>query len=91
MAEMATAVKYKLPIKVFVVKNNTLGQIKWERGSFGESRVWVRTTPDRLRRLARACGATAFTIDDPQSCGSILDQALAAPGPVLVEAIVDPV
>jgi pyruvate dehydrogenase (quinone)/pyruvate oxidase len=34
MAEFATAVKYELPIKVVVVKNNTLGQIKWEQMVF---------------------------------------------------------
>ncbi len=30
-AEMATCVKYKLPVKIMVIKNNTLGQIKWEQ------------------------------------------------------------
>jgi pyruvate dehydrogenase (quinone)/pyruvate oxidase len=34
MAEFATAGKYELPIKVVVVKNNTLGQIKWEQMVF---------------------------------------------------------
>ena len=28
-------------------------------------------------------------IEDPGQCGTLLDQALASPGPVLVEAIVD--
>ena len=34
MAEFSTCVKYKLPVKVVVVKNNTLGQIKWEQMVF---------------------------------------------------------
>ena len=34
MGEIATAVKYKLPIKIVVIKNNTLGQIKWEQMVF---------------------------------------------------------
>jgi pyruvate dehydrogenase (quinone) len=34
MAEFVTAVKYKLPIKVVIVKNGTLGQIKWEQMVF---------------------------------------------------------
>src|SRR5437870_2793313 len=34
MAEFATAVKYQLPIKVVIIKNNTLGQIKWEQMVF---------------------------------------------------------
>jgi pyruvate dehydrogenase (quinone) len=91
MAEMATAVKYKLPIKVFVVKNNTLGQIKWEQMVFlGNPEYGCELQPIDFAGVARACGAAAFTIDDPRTCGAILDQALAAPGPVLVEANVDP-
>ena len=31
-----------------------------------------------------------FTIDDPARCGEVLDRALATPGPVLIEAVVDP-
>jgi pyruvate dehydrogenase (quinone) len=38
MAEIATAVRYNLPIKVIVFSNNTLGQIKWEKWSFSETR-----------------------------------------------------
>jgi thiamine pyrophosphate-dependent acetolactate synthase large subunit-like protein len=34
MAEFATCVKYQLPVKVFVIKNNTLGMIKWEQMVF---------------------------------------------------------
>ncbi|MGH7221627.1 MAG: thiamine pyrophosphate-binding protein, partial [Gemmataceae bacterium] len=31
MCELATIVKYKLPVKIIIIKNNTLGQIKWEQ------------------------------------------------------------
>ena len=31
MGEIATLVKYKLTVKVIVIKNNVLGQIKWEQ------------------------------------------------------------
>src|SRR5918995_5221469 len=34
MAELATCVKYKLPVKIIVIKNNTLGMIKWEQMVF---------------------------------------------------------
>src|SRR5207302_6506964 len=34
MGEMATLVKYKLPVKVIIIKNNSLGQIKWEQMVF---------------------------------------------------------
>ena len=40
--------------------------------------------------FARACGAMGVTITEPNTCGSILDEALNGPGPALVEAVVDP-
>jgi pyruvate dehydrogenase (quinone)/pyruvate oxidase len=91
MAEFSTCVKYKLPVKVVVVKNNTLGQIKWEQMVFlGNPEYGCDLQPIDFAAFARACGGTGFTIEDPADCGRILDQALAAPGPVLIEAIVDP-
>ena len=34
MGEFATAVQYNLPIKVIIIKNNTLGMIRWEQMAF---------------------------------------------------------
>jgi len=91
MAEFATAVKYRLPVKVVVLKNNTLGQIKWEQMVFlGNPEYGCELQPIDFASFARACGGTGFTIEDPASCGAILDEALAATGPVLIEAVVDP-
>jgi pyruvate dehydrogenase (quinone) len=91
MGEMATAVKYQLPIKVIIIKNNSLGQIKWEQMVFlGNPEYQCDLQPIDFAAFARACGATGFTIEDPADCGAILDQALATPGPVVVEAVVDP-
>jgi pyruvate dehydrogenase (quinone)/pyruvate oxidase len=91
MAEFSTAVKYHLPIKIIVVKNNTLGQIKWEQIVFlGNPEFGCDLLPIDFAAFARACGGTGFTIEDPADCGRVLDEALATPGPVVVEAIVDP-
>lgn len=91
MAEFATAVKYQLPIKVIIIKNNTLGQIKWEQMVFlGNPEYGCELHPIDFAAFARACGGTGFTIEDPAECGAILDQAFATPGPVVVEAVVDP-
>ena len=92
MAELATAVKYKLPIVVVIIKNNTLGQIKWEQMVFlGNPEYGVDLQPIDFVKFAEACGATGFRIDDPKQCGAILDQALALnSGPVVIEAVVDP-
>jgi pyruvate dehydrogenase (quinone) len=91
MAEFATAVKYKLPIKVIIIKNNTLGMIKWEQMVFlGNPEFGCELQPIDFVAFARACGGTGIAIEDPTDCGRILERALATPGPVIIEAIVDP-
>jgi pyruvate dehydrogenase (quinone) len=91
MAEFVTAVKYQLPIKVVIIKNNTLGQIKWEQMVFlGNPEYGCELHPIDFAAVARACGGVGFTVEDPAECGRVLDQALTTPGPVVVEAVVDP-
>jgi pyruvate dehydrogenase (quinone)/pyruvate oxidase len=91
MAEFATCVKYSLPVKVVVVKNNTLGQIKWEQMVFlGNPEYGCELHPIDFVKFAEACGGTGLRIDEASECGRILDEALAVRGPVIVEAIVDP-
>lgn len=91
MAEFATAVKYKLPIKVVVIKNNSLGMIAWEQLVFlGNPEYGCDLHPIDFAAFARACGGTGLTVDDPKQCGAVIEKAFATPGPVLVEAVVDP-
>jgi pyruvate dehydrogenase (quinone) len=91
MADFVTAVKYKLPIKVIVIKNNTLGQIKWEQIVFlGNPEYEVELQPIDFALFAEACGGKGFTIEDPQACGDIVEKALHTPGPVIIQAVVDP-
>jgi pyruvate dehydrogenase (quinone)/pyruvate oxidase len=91
MADFVTCVKYRLPVKIVVVKNNTLGQIKWEQMVFlGNPEYGCELEPIDFAMVARACGGAGFTVEDPADCGRVLDEALATPGPALVEAVVDP-
>jgi pyruvate dehydrogenase (quinone) len=91
MAEFVTCVKYQLPVKVVIIKNGTLGQIKWEQMMhLGNSEFGCELQSIDFAAFAKACGGTGFTIDDPANCGAILDSALATTGPVVVEAVVDP-
>jgi pyruvate dehydrogenase (quinone)/pyruvate oxidase len=91
MADFVTAVKYQLNIRVLIIKNNVLGQIKWEQMVFlGNPEYGVDLYPIDFAAFARACGGTGFTIEDPKRCGAILDQALKVDGPVIIEAVVDP-
>ena len=90
MGELATCVKYKLPIKIIVIKNNSLGQIKWEQMVFlGNEEYQCDLQPIDFAAVAKGFGIASYTIEKPGECGSILDQALATDGPVLIEALVD--
>lgn len=91
MGEMITAVAYQLPIKVVILKNNTLGQIKWEQMVFqGNPEYQCELFPIDYVAIARAMGAEGVRIDDPAMCGAQMEEALAMPGPVIIEAVVDP-
>lgn len=91
MAEFATAVKYKLPIKVVIVKNGTLGQIKWEQMVFlGNPEFGVDLHPIDFAAVARACGGEGFTSEDPADCGRMVAEFLKVPGPAILQAVVDP-
>ncbi|MGO4572624.1 thiamine pyrophosphate-dependent enzyme [Microvirga sp. 2TAF3] len=91
MGELATAVKYNLDVKIVVVKNNVLGQIKWEQMVFlGNPEYGCELQPIDFAAVAKGFGCTGFTIEDPKTCREILQQALATRGPVVIEAVVDP-
>jgi thiamine pyrophosphate-dependent acetolactate synthase large subunit-like protein len=91
LGELATIVRYRLPIKIVVMKNNSLGQIKWEQLMFlGNREFECDLTPIDFARAAEAFGITGWRTDSPDSCGTSLDAAFAHEGPALVEATVDP-
>jgi pyruvate dehydrogenase (quinone) len=91
MGEVATLVKYNLPVKVLIIKNNVLGEIKWEQMVLeGNPEFGVELQPIDFAAHARACGAAGYTIDKASDAAAILAEALAHPGPAIIEAVVDP-
>jgi pyruvate dehydrogenase (quinone) len=91
MSEFATAVQYNLPIKVVILKNNTLGMIRWEQMAFlGNPEFGVEFTPIDFVRFAEACGGKGYSIREPSEVGSVLHEAMAQKIPTIIEAYVDP-
>jgi pyruvate dehydrogenase (quinone) len=91
IAELATTVKYGLDVKVVVIKNNSLGQIKWEQMVFlGNPEYGCELEPIDFSTVARGFGLRAVRIEEASACADALREALATPGPVLIEAVVDP-
>jgi thiamine pyrophosphate-dependent acetolactate synthase large subunit-like protein len=91
LGELATIVRYCLSIKIVVIKNNTLGQIKWEQMMFlGNPEYECDLQPIDFAGVAEAMGLPGYRVALAEECGRILQQALAQRGPALVEVSVDP-
>lgn len=91
MGDLATLAQHKLPVKVIVMKNNTLGLIKWEQMVYvGNPEFGVDLLPIDFTRVAEGCGLNAVHIEEPSRCREQLAGALKSPGPVLIECEVDP-
>jgi pyruvate dehydrogenase (quinone) len=91
MCELATIAKYKLNVKVIVIKNDVLGQIKWEQMvENANPEFGVELQPIDFAKVAEACGVTGFTIERPEEAEATLRRALAHKGPVVVQCVVDP-
>lgn len=90
MGELITVAAYKLNIKVIVIKNNTLGQIKWEQMVFlGNPEYACDLYPADFATIAKGCGIPAITIQEASQCGAQLDSVIHQQGPALIEAVVD--
>ena len=92
MGEFATAVQYNLPIKVIVIKNDTLGMIRWEQmGFLGNPEFGVEFSPIDWVKFAEACGGKGYTIKEPREVTSKMHQAMKEERkPTIIEAYVDP-
>jgi pyruvate dehydrogenase (quinone)/pyruvate oxidase len=90
LGDFLTAVQHDLPIKVIVIRNNSLGLIKWEQMVFlGNPEYGVNMAPLDFVKFAEACGARGVRIDEPKRCGDQLSEALSWDGPVIVECVTD--
>jgi pyruvate dehydrogenase (quinone)/pyruvate oxidase len=92
MAEFITAIKHKLPVKIVINNNNSLGQILWEQMVLGYPEYSVRH-PDPFvdyTAIATANGALGIKVSHPEEVRNAISQALGHDGPALVDVNVNP-
>ena len=85
--------RYSGPMVVLVLHNDDLNQVTWEqRVMEGDAKLESsQDLPDfPYARYAELLGLGGIRVDAPDQVGSAWDRALAADGPVLIEAITDP-
>ncbi|MGE5551989.1 MAG: biosynthetic-type acetolactate synthase large subunit [Bacteroidota bacterium] len=89
--ELATAVTYKLPVKVCILNNFYLGMVRqWQELFHGKrySESMLESNPDFVR-LAEAYGAKGLRVCEPDEIRPALREALATDGPVVIDFRVD--
>jgi pyruvate dehydrogenase (quinone) len=90
MGEFATAVKYKLPIKVIVLKNNHYSRIMSEDDALGIPPFGTELQPIDFVRFAEACGGVGFACTRPEEVRPALEAAWRITDrPALIEATID--
>jgi pyruvate dehydrogenase (quinone)/pyruvate decarboxylase len=60
MAELTTAVAHNLPIKIVLLKNDSLAEVKFEQRELGYPEFGCDLAPIDFVAFARACGADGF-------------------------------
>ncbi|MBI5745537.1 MAG: biosynthetic-type acetolactate synthase large subunit [Nitrospirae bacterium] len=90
--ELATAVIYKLPVKVFIINNRYLGMVRQWQQLFYEGRYSASVLgqkPDFVK-LAEAYGAAGLRAKEPNEVEGTIKEALKIKGPVVVDFVVNP-
>ncbi len=91
MAEFDTAVRYRLPIKVIINNNASLGQILWEQMVLGYPEFGVRFEQQLdFAPWAESCGGRGIKVAKADELGQAISEAFAFPGPALVDVDVNP-
>lgn len=89
--ELATAVEYQLPIIVVIMNNRALGMVRQWQDLFYDQR-FSQSSIDRATdfvKLAEAYGAVGFNLTSKADVDTVLQQALAAKGPVVINCEID--
>ena len=91
--ELATAVQYKLPVKMAILNNGYLGMVRQWQELFYERRYAMtpigEISPDFVK-LAEAYGAIGLRATRPDEVVPVIQEALRTPLPVLMDFVVEP-
>ena len=90
MADIATAVRYRLPVKVIVFKNNSLSLDVYEQIAAGTEVYGGDLDPIDFAEVAKACGAEGYTCKSKSDLSATLKKAFQSPAPCIIDVWIDP-
>jgi pyruvate dehydrogenase (quinone) len=89
MAELTTAVANGLPVKIILLKNNSLAEVKFEQREIGNPEYGCALPPIDFAAFAHACGADGYRCDRTDEVRPAIEAALNSSRAAIVEAVVD--
>lgn len=90
LGDLATIYQYKLPVKLFVFNNRSLGMVKLEMEVDGiPDNETDMVNPD-FAMIAMAMGFKGINVNKPEEVEGAVKEAFSTEGPVLVNVMTDP-
>jgi pyruvate dehydrogenase (quinone) len=90
LGELITVRLHRLPVKVVLFNNASLGMVKLEMMVDGIPDFETDHEPTDFAAIAAGVGIRSMRVEDPRDVRSTLEKGLAEPGPVLMEFVTDP-
>jgi pyruvate dehydrogenase (quinone) len=90
LGDLLTAVAYDLPVNLVVFDNGRLGMVKLEQEQGGLPEFGTKLQNPDLAGVAEAMGLTGLRVTDPRALDAAVREALATPGPVLLDVLTNP-
>jgi pyruvate dehydrogenase (quinone) len=90
LGEVLTVALHRLPVKIIVFNNSSLGMVRLEMLVDGLPNFETDHAPVDFAAVARAAGIHAVRVTEPSDIRAALAEALAHPGPALVDLVTDP-
>jgi len=87
MGEMLTLLQHKLPVKVVVLNNGTLGFVEMEMKAAGFLDTGVNLVNPDFAAMASGAGLFARRVEDPADLAGAMREVLAHPGPALLDVV----
>jgi pyruvate oxidase len=90
MGDFITALKYDLPVKVFVINNKRLGMIMQEQKVEGYPSSQTDLFDYNFAAFAESAGGVGIKVIEPFELEAAVEKALASPKPAVVDIDTDP-
>ena len=90
LGELITVRLHRLPVKVVLFNNASLGMVKLEMMVDGIPDFETDHEPTDFAAIAQGVGIRSMRVEDPRDVRDTLAKGLADPGPVLMEFVTDP-